>query len=90
MAMENKTKEEIGQGTAMKKEQSRQRFEDKLSMLEQMTARMEEGELGLEEMLKLYEEGVRLSSELKSELDSAQARLMELKDGQLKPLAQDP
>jgi len=44
----------------------------------------------LEEMLKLYEEGVRLSSELKSELDSAQARLMELKDGQLKPLAQDP
>lgn len=74
----------------MKKEQSRQRFEDKLSMLEQMTARTEEGELGLEEMLKLYEEGVRLSSELKSELDSAQARLMELKDGQLKPLAQDP
>jgi exodeoxyribonuclease VII small subunit len=71
-------------------EQSPQRFEDKLSMLEQLTARMEEGELGLEEMLKLYEEGIRLSLSLKKELDSAQASLMELKDGQLKPLAQDP
>ena len=69
----------------MKKEQAPQKFEEKLNLLEQLTARMEEGELGLEDMLKLYEQGVALSASLKKDLDAAQTTLMELRDGQLKP-----
>lgn len=62
------------------------RFEDRLEQLEALTKQMEEGKLGLEELLKLYEEGTRLSKGLQEELDKAQATLMELKNGTLKPV----
>lgn len=70
----------------MKKEQAPQRFEEKLTLLEQMTAKMEEGDLALEDLLTLYEQGVQLANSLKKDLDAAQAALMEVKDGQIKPL----
>ncbi|NLX83561.1 MAG: exodeoxyribonuclease VII small subunit [Clostridiales bacterium] len=67
----------------MKKAQEELRFEEKLALLENLTEQMEEGKLGLEELLKLYEQGILLSSSLKMDLDKAQATLMELKDGKL-------
>lgn len=70
----------------MKKDQQTQRFEEKLELLEQLSIKMEEGELDLEELLALYEQGIALSESLKKDLSAAKARLQELKDGQLLPL----
>ncbi len=69
----------------MKKVQEELRFEEKLALLENLTEQMEAGKLGLEELLKLYEQGILLSDSLKKDLDKAQATLMELKDGKLSP-----
>ena len=69
----------------MKKTEQTPRFEERLEELEKLTARMEEGQLGLEELLALYEKGTQLAQGLKKDLDSSQAGLMELKDGKLKP-----
>ena len=67
----------------MKEGKQALRFEEKLELLEQLTAKMEEGSLNLEELLSVYEQGTQLSKELKKDLDTAQAALMELKDGKL-------
>ncbi len=72
----------------MKEGKQALRFEEKLELLEQLTAKMEEGSLNLEELLSVYEQGTQLSKELKKDLDTAQAALMELKDGKLKPAAE--
>ncbi len=65
------------------------RFEEKLESLEKLTLQMEEGKLGLEELLKVYEQGLNLAGNLKKELEEAQVQLMELKNGMLKP-AEEP
>lgn len=73
----------------MEKQKNNLLFEEKLEALENLTCAMEEGKLGLEELLKLYEQGIQLANSLKSDLDLAQTRLMELKSGALKP-AEEP
>lgn len=70
----------------MKKETPPLRFEERLESLEKLTALMEEGSLGLEEMLKLYEQGIRLAEGLKKDLEAARVSLMALKDGKLEPV----
>ena len=72
----------------MSKQEKSLRFEDRLAQLEALTAQMEEGSLGLSELLKLYEQGSLLVQGLQKDLDAAQASLQELKDGKLKPLEQ--
>lgn len=67
-----------------KKEQAPLRFEDRLEALEKLTEQMEEGKLGLDELLKLYEQGMVLAEGLKKELAMAESTLHELKDGKLK------
>ncbi|MGI6687674.1 MAG: exodeoxyribonuclease VII small subunit [Christensenellales bacterium] len=62
------------------------RFEEKLEALENLVALMEEGKLSLDELMANYERGVKLADSLKKDLDSAQAKLSELKQGALKPL----
>lgn len=60
-------------------------FEEGLAKLESMAERMEQGELPLDELLKLYEEGMKLSAELTKKLDEAEGRMQEIalgKDGQ--------
>lgn len=69
-----------------KREQVPLKFEDKLEALEKLTEQMEDGSLGLDESLKLYEQGMRLAESLKKELEEAENSLLELKDGKLKPL----
>jgi exodeoxyribonuclease VII small subunit len=73
----------------MEKQKNNLLFEEKLEALENLTCVMEEGKLGLEELLRLYEQGIQLANSLKSDLDLAQTRLMELKGGALKP-AEEP
>lgn len=62
------------------------RFEDRLEALESLVNTMEEGKLSLDELLKSYEQGVKLADSLKRELVTAQAKLSELKQGVLTPV----
>ena len=48
--------------------------------------KMGEGGLSLEELLKEYELGVKLSQELNVDLEMAQAKLLTLQGGVLKPM----
>ncbi|MEO5859270.1 MAG: exodeoxyribonuclease VII small subunit [Pyrinomonadaceae bacterium] len=61
-------------------------FEESLKELEQIVTQLEEGDLALEESLKLFEGGVRLSRECRERLTAAERRievLMKEADGSL-------
>ena len=60
-------------------------FEQKLEMLESLVTRMEGGGMRLEDLLSEYTLGMRLSKELTQELEAAQAKMLVLKNGSLKP-----
>lgn len=66
-----------------RKEPTETSFEKRLDALEALVGRMEGGGLQLDELVKLYEEGMKLSESLKKELDGAQAKLQILKGGTL-------
>lgn len=56
-------------------------FEAALKQLEEIVQRLEKGELALEESLKLYEEGIRLSRHCHGKLEEAEGKIeMLLKD----------
>ena len=62
-------------------------FEDSLKKLETIVAQLEEGELPLEDSIKLFEEGVNLSAVCKQELEAAEGKvqiLMKQRDGSQK------
>lgn len=50
-------------------------FERALDELEKLVARMEEGDLSLEESLKLYERGIELSKACQKALEAAEKRI---------------
>jgi len=54
---------------------ARERFEEAQKKLEDIVARMETGELSLEESLKAFEEGIRLVRLCNGKLDEAQRRI---------------
>lgn len=54
-------------------------FEEGLERLEAIASQMERGELALDELLKLYEEGMKLSAELTKKLDEANGRMQEVR-----------
>lgn len=63
-------------------------FEESLKKLETIVEKLEQGDLPLEESLKLFEEGVGLSAICKKELDDAEGKvqiLIKQRDGSLKP-----
>ena len=63
-------------------------FEQGLKELETMAERMERADLPLEELMKLYKEGVALSETLGKTLEGMKAELRELrvgKDGKAEP-----
>lgn len=47
-------------------------FEKRLSRLEEIVGKMEGGDLSLDESLKLFEEGVKLSRECNTQLEKAE------------------
>jgi exodeoxyribonuclease VII small subunit len=55
-------------------------FEKKLTDLESIVQRLEQGDLPLEESVRLFEEGMKLSDDCKKELDSAEGRVQLLID----------
>jgi exodeoxyribonuclease VII small subunit len=53
-------------------------FEKKLTRLEEIVQKMEKGELALDESLKLFEEGVKLSRDCHGQLTKAEAQVKKL------------
>ena len=67
-----------------------QKFEDAFQKLESIVKRLEDGNLSLEESLKAFEEGVRLSRFCSKKLDEAEKKveiLLKGSDGRLVPKA---
>ncbi|MCE3009584.1 MAG: exodeoxyribonuclease VII small subunit [Proteobacteria bacterium] len=66
-------------------------FEKKLARLEEIVTKMEKGDLALEESLKLFEEGIKLSRECQTKLTEAEAKVKILvgQDSQGQPVTQD-
>lgn len=59
----------------MKEKLTEKTFEEALARLEQIIEELENGELNLEESLKLYEEGIALARHCNSKLDEAQGKV---------------
>jgi len=56
-------------------------FEDRLTQLESVVEKLERGELTLEESVRLFEEGVKLSDACKQELEKAEGKVQVLVEG---------
>jgi exodeoxyribonuclease VII small subunit len=64
------------------------KFEDALARLETIVGQLEKGDLPLEESLKIFEEGVRLSKNCLKMLEEAERKveiLLQDKDGRKRP-----
>ena len=63
-------------------------FEENVKQLETTVAQLERGDLPLEESIKLFEQGMRLSAACKEQLEAAEGKvqiLMRQRDGSLQP-----
>lgn len=63
-------------------------FEEDLTQLEAVVHRLERGELTLDESVRLFEEGMKLSEACRGELEKAEGRiqvLVEGKGGKMRP-----
>lgn len=72
----------------MKKTEAKSKtFETQLGALERIVRELERGDLPLEESLKLFEEGVRLSRECQERLNQAERRIeVLLRDSEGRPV----
>jgi exodeoxyribonuclease VII small subunit len=64
------------------------KFEESLKQLETIVGQLEKGDLSLEDSIRLFEEGMNLSSVCKQELDAAEGKvqvLLKQRDGSMKP-----
>ncbi len=71
----------------------KERFEDALNKLEKIVSKLEEEDIPLEESLKLFEEGIRLSRFCNQKLDEAEKKveiLIKGKNGIVKAQPFDP
>jgi len=62
------------------------RFESSMKELEDIVARMERGDLPLEESLKLYERGTQLTQECRQSLESAELRVRKITEAGSAPM----
>ena len=72
---------------------AKERFEDALNKLERIVSKLEERDIHLEESLKLFEEGIRLSRLCHQKLDEAEKKveiLLKGKEGVLEPQPFEP
>ncbi len=63
-------------------------FEENVKQLEIIVAQLERGDLPLEDSIKLFEDGMRLSGACKQQLEAAEGKvqmLMRQRDGSLQP-----
>ncbi len=57
-------------------------YEQLYAQLQEVVARLEQGELPLDETLRLYEQGVRIAASCQRLLDSAELRVQALMGGE--------
>jgi exodeoxyribonuclease VII small subunit len=72
---------------------AKEKFEKALNRLEGIVSQLENGDLDLEESLKLFEEGIRLSRYCNQKLDEAEKKveiLLRDREGNLKPHSFEP
>ena len=62
------------------KGESNMTFEASMLRLEEIVKEMENGELSLEQSMKLYEEGTKLALKCKEQLEKAQMKITTLSD----------
>ncbi len=55
------------------------RFEDQMKRLEEITGILEEGKTDIDESIKLYEEGLKISKALKAQLKEFEARIEDIR-----------
>lgn len=60
----------------------KQSFEQAMGRLEEVVNRLEQGECGLDEALKLFEEGAKLASQCNEMLDKAEQKVNILLNGE--------
>lgn len=67
------------------------KFEEKLNKLEKIVEGMERGDLSLEQALKDFEDGVKLTRECQKELSEAEQKVKKLLgfDGTSQPITED-
>jgi exodeoxyribonuclease VII small subunit len=63
----------------MAKKPDKNSFESKLSRLEEISSLLEKEDIGLEEAINLYEEGIELSKNCISTLNEAELKVTQLK-----------
>ena len=56
-------------------------FEEQLTQLEKVVEKLERGELSLEESVRLFEQGTKLSESCRRELEKAEGRVQVLVEG---------
>jgi exodeoxyribonuclease VII small subunit len=66
------------------------KFEESLKRLEDIVAKLEEGDLALEESLKLFEEGIKTSRLCTKQLEEAERKVEILLKGEGETLATAP
>lgn len=64
--------------SASKKEPSKQTFEQSLHRLEEIVDHLEQGDVSLDESIKMYEEGLALSKACMDKLTQAEVKLKKL------------
>jgi exodeoxyribonuclease VII small subunit len=72
---------------------AKEKFEEALNKLEKIVSKLEKGDIPLEESLKFFEEGIRVSRLCNQKLDEAEKRveiLLKDEEGVLKPQPFDP
>jgi len=63
----------------MTKKKTKISFEENLSRLEEISTMLESEELGLDESISLFEEGIKLSKSCMTELKNAELKITKLK-----------
>ena len=63
----------------MAKKKAKNTFEENLSRLEEISTSLESEELGLDESISLFEEGIKLSKNCMTALKKAELKITELK-----------
>ena len=64
--------------TATRKDPARQTFEQSLRRLEEIVEHLEQGDVSLDESIKMYEEGIALSKTCMEKLTQAEVKLKKL------------
>lgn len=64
-------------------------FEEKIAHLEELSARIRDPEIGIEDALGTFEEGIKLAKELEREIDKIEGKIRILKNQPLEEMSQE-